>query len=271
MSSRLSSSKARILAELSFDGYLKFLEGEACVESNRSLESFHLNVKHLEEEMCARGYRNRYEHRVRALVDKLRPLEATEEDDAVKLLEQHLSRCPVTNGTAPVGCIPRIVSTALNPQYVPAVEERKERQFKPISVSATTKKQLENQQQQQEALTDELADLSKHLKSSVKNLSTAVTNRNAAIDQAQTGLEQSVDGAKSRVAAIEKTRKKMRMNTCFSILALLMVIAGFAAMVVFIRVTRSVKLTRWIADCLTHSRFALVDQVRGVQKRATAQ
>ena len=78
------------------------------------------------------------------------------------------------------------------------------------------------------------------MKDSVKYLSTAVGQRNAAIDQAQVGLEESVDKTKSRVAAIEKTRKSIRLNSCLSILVLLAVMGGFAAMVVFIRVTRFV-------------------------------
>ena len=243
------STRLEILAQLSFEQYLKHLEQDATVDpANRSSPTFHSNVRNLEERFFelvrSRGQFGAYESRVRALCDRLLPIKASGgADEAVKLLGQYASLSPTTTvlpATTRTGTTRTATATA-DPGAPPrSGRTTRERQFKPISVSAATTAQLEKQGEQQEALTDELAELSSSLKDSVKHLSTAVGQRNAAIDQAQVGLEESVDKTKSRVTAIEKTRKSMRLNSCLSILVLLAVMGGFAAMVVFIRVTRFV-------------------------------
>ena len=236
-------------------------------EENRSNGIFHANVRNLEERFEHLLARSRerlssadlvatYEGRVRAICDRLEPIRDdsgladgnNEVNTAVKLISQFVDGRqgslfrPVGDamgrGTGPqTGMAPKTGAVSAQSLATGAPMERK---FKPISVSAATKSRLDKQHQQQEILTDDMVDLSSQLKESVKTLGAKVGTRNALIDQTQTGLETSLAATKKNVTSIEKTRKSMRMNMCFSILVLFVVMAAFGGLLVFIRVTRFV-------------------------------
>lgn len=114
--------------------------------------------------------------------------------------------------------------------------ERK-RSFQPISISEAAKSRLEKQSKVQEALTDDLADLASALKESTLAVQTKVQARDALLSDTGDALETSVQGTRTSVARVEKARKQSRMNFCFTMLVIFVLVLGCAAMIVFIRVT----------------------------------
>ena len=254
-----ASNRKEILTRLSFERYLSFLERES-LENHavRSSGPHHSNVRNLEErfeQLMARSKERAsstdlvasYEGRVRIICDRLEPLSDSGSiggaKEAVKLLSHFVDgrqgsffrpiRPAMGRGTVPnIAPTSDVAATSL-----PSTGTAKEKKFHPISVSAATKSRLDKQHQQQEILTDDVVDLSSQLKESVKSLGAKVVVRNQLLDQAGAALETSVGATKTNVRSIEKTRRKMRMNMCFSVLALLAVMAALGGVLVFIRVT----------------------------------
>jgi hypothetical protein len=256
-----ASNRNEILARLSFERYLSFLERES-LESHavRSSGLHHSNVRNLEErfeQLFARSKERMsstdlvasYECRVRTICDRLEPLGDSEPTagakEAVKLISNFVDGrqgslfrpVPSATGKNTVPNVDPTSDSAMMPRSLPSRDTVKEKKFQPISVSAATKSRLDKQQQQQEILTDDVVDLSSQLKESVKGLGAKVAVRNQLLDQAGAALETSVGATQRNVTSIEKTRRKMRMNMCFSVLALLAMMAALGGVLVFIRVT----------------------------------
>ncbi len=254
-----ASNRKEILARLSFERYLSFLERES-LENHavRSSGVHHSNVRNLEErfeQLLARSKERStsadlvatYEGRVRTICDRLEPLCVSGSTgvtkEAVKLMSHFVDGRqgsffrPVRPAVGR-GAVPSVAATSdVAASSLPVTGTVKEKKFQPISVSVATKARLDKQQQQQEILTDDVVDLSSQLKESVKSLGVKVSDRNQLLDQAGAALETSVVGTKTNVTSIEKTRRKMRMNMCFSVMALLAVMAALGGVLVFIRVT----------------------------------
>ena len=257
-----ASNRKEILARLSFERYLSFLERES-LESHavRSSGLHHSNVRNLEErfeQLLARSKERTsstalvasYEGRVRTICDRLEPLGDSGSTggtkEAVKLISNFVDgrHGPLLRSVRPEvgnGAVTNVGPTSdLAALSLPSTGTVKEKKFQPISVSAATKSRLVKQQKQQEILTDDVVDLSSQLKESVKSLGAKVAVRNQLLDHAGAALETSVGATKMNVTSIEKTRRKMRMNMCFSVLALLAVMAALGGVLVFIRVTSMV-------------------------------
>lgn len=116
--------------------------------------------------------------------------------------------------------------------------------FQPISISDAAKNRLEKQSLVQEALTDELVDMASALKESTHSIQARVQAREALLDTTEEALETSVQGTRNSVAKVEKARQTSRINFCFTMLVILVLALGCAAMVVFIRITSFVGYKR---------------------------
>lgn len=115
--------------------------------------------------------------------------------------------------------------------------------FKPITVSDAAKSRLEKESRIQEGLTDELADMASALKQSTRGVQSMVQERDALLDDTGQALETSLQGTKTSVSRVEKARVKNRMNFCFTMMVILVLVLSCAAMVVFIRITSFVGYT----------------------------
>lgn len=109
--------------------------------------------------------------------------------------------------------------------------------FEPVSISEATKARLQSQAQVQESLTDELADMAAALKMNTKAVESKVQERGQLLETTEKALDTSLQGTRSSVASIMAARRSSRMNICFTLMILLLIGVGFAAMYIFIRVT----------------------------------
>jgi len=187
--------------------------------------------------------------RVGILSDMLEPVNAKGErggdrgiHDALKIIKEHSDGSP-----ANLGMLQDDIHAKRDAQKIIKkgdIAENRKPSFRPITISDAAKSRLEKESQVQEALTDDLADMASALKESTRGVQNKVLERDALLDATEGALETSVQGTKTSVTRIEKARKKSRMNFCFTMMVILLLVLGCAAMVVFIRITSLVGYKR---------------------------
>ena len=118
-----------------------------------------------------------------------------------------------------------------------AIPVKSKASFKTITVSDAAKSRLEKESRIQEGLTDELADIASALKQSTRGVQSMVQERDTLLDATGEALETSLQGTRTSVSRVEKARVKNRMNFCFTMMVILLLVLGCAAMVIFIRIT----------------------------------
>lgn len=194
-----------------------------------------------------------YKRRIETLSALLEPI--TDEDrihyssrtiDSLKILKEYIS----VNGTlCDQGVVPcgRKVGMVMErgPHGVARGEipVKPKASFKPITVSDAAKSRLEKESRIQEGLTDELVDMATALKQSTRGVQSMVQERDALLDATGESLETSLQGTRTSVSRVERARVKNRMNFCFTMMVILLLVLGCAAMVVFIRITSFVGYT----------------------------
>jgi hypothetical protein len=108
---------------------------------------------------------------------------------------------------------------------------------RPVPLSDAAKGRLSAHGRVQEALTDELAEMASAFKANTKAMEHKVKERGQLLDSTEEALAKSAAGAKAAAAKATAVHRRGRLNFCFTCLVLLIIGVGFAAMVVFIRLT----------------------------------
>lgn len=181
-----------------------------------------------------------YQTRIDSLSDAMEPVS---EPKICSSLERALRSNNSSTLSAPIGrpVFPlgmKTVETA-GQASAPAVKKGMPvaMKFEPVSISEATKARLQSQAQVQESLTDELADMAAALKMNTRAVESKVQEREQLLESTEKALDASLQGTKSSVASVVAARRSSRMNICFTLMIILLIGMGFAAMYIFIRVT----------------------------------
>eukprot|EP00890_Picochlorum_soloecismus_P000007 jgi/Picsp_1/1006/NSC_04490-R1_cation exchanger-like protein len=188
------------------------------------------------------GYEDveRYEARIDSLSDAMEPVS---EPKVCSSLERALRSNNSSTLSTPIGrpVLPLGMKTAQHVGQTSACVAKKgmpvAMKFEPVSISEAAKARLQSQAQVQESLTDELADMAAALKMNTKAVESKVQEREQLLETTEKALDTSLQGTKSSVASVVAARRSSRMNLCFTLMILLLIGVGFAAMYIFIRVT----------------------------------
>jgi hypothetical protein len=173
-------------------------------------------------------------------------------NDAIRIMKVHCSSSgSLPSRGIPVPCYPGLQEGIVcieqrDPEGGKArkIPEGPKASFRPITVSDAAKSRLKKEFLVQESLTDDLVDMASALKESTRGVHTKVQERDALLETTEHALDTSFQGTKESVSRVEKARKKSRMNFCFTMIVILSLVLGCAAMVVFIRVTSLVGYKR---------------------------
>jgi Membrane fusion protein Use1 len=109
--------------------------------------------------------------------------------------------------------------------------------LKPIALSDTAKRKLNNQGRVQETLTDELADLAAAMKTNTLAMEAKVKERGTLLDGTEAALDKSATETKTAAARATVAHRRGRRNFCFTFLVLFIIGTVFVGMYLFIRIT----------------------------------
>jgi hypothetical protein len=183
------------------------------------------------------GLLRRYRHAARALADQLERADVPAFCRLAAAAAAAPPRAP-PGGGAPAPAdrhrVPAAVAPVLVPRLPPPAAAPPPR---PVPVSDAARGRLAAQGQVQEVLTDELADMAAALKGSTLAMEGRVRERATLLDSTEEALERSLAGTKAAGAKAAAVHRRGRVNFCFTLLVMLIIGVGFAAMYLFIRVT----------------------------------